>query len=512
MYIQPPPIPYEPNMKLVHFLDSLGMQGLLHRYGQPHPLSCLPFPLFQNAVNEISYRVQTPYWMATATTLAAVATSTQSQIKVRIPSSIGSTKSPTLIIYVVAPSGEGKSPAENMAFKSIRDFVRKQSIEYSARESEWKIKNALWQDEVSGLRQLKRRLIRNAEPADDIDAKLAALLKDQPTKPTKVKLIYEDATGAACFHSLSTGFPSAILMSSEGSITINSKAFSDLGKINALYSNDTVTVDRMNGNSYELSALLSVLIMLQPGIHDKMMRKRGDEARSSGFFGRALVFEGESVQGSRIVNTQTTPTEHTDKFNERISALLHNMLNGFNDQQFTPKEIGFTLDASNRLIQIKNLLHAQINNGGLYQDASDHVAKLHENIARVAALLHHFEGLPGDISRETIDGATTICLYSSLSFLKLFCPANELETDTEILRQWLMERRNYQYRYINTTRLYRFGPSSMRKKARMDAALDCLHRQGMINLVTVGYSNKVLVDLLPHNPAINVNLPGVTIW
>ncbi|MCB1616208.1 MAG: DUF3987 domain-containing protein [Pseudomonadales bacterium] len=488
--------------KLEQFMSAMGYPGVLSSgYYQQNPLSCMPFPKFQHAMSEVAERIQVGHWLVIPAGLAALAVASQWSIKVRIPEALGNQVHPSLIIYCVALSGEGKTPVEDLLFEAVKAFHAEEKQCFKERNALYKHDMMLWDDKLQGLRSRRKKAVRYGHAVDKIEAELVAHLQVEPVKPIQIKLIYQDTTSSACFGGLNSGFPSAILKSTEGSIVTNSKLIREDGaKLCSLYSGETLTIDRANENSYELDAQLSLLIMTQPSKHEQMMLKIGEDIRGVGLPARGVVFDGPSFQDQRDPDKITVHTEHTRVFNARIAELLQEMRDGFYDPGFSPKDIGFTPEATRRLIEIKRIYQVATRKGEILEGAKDHVAKVIENLARLSALLHHFEGFSGDISVRTVNGVLPICLQSTLSFLSLFVPDPEVDAnaDAERLWPWLLGFKNQGiYRFINKPRIVRYGPNSMRTPKRVERALDVLLLKGLIALVPHGKGTGECVDLYP---------------
>ena len=145
----------------------------------------------------------------------------------------------------------------------------------------------------------------------------------RPAKPKKFKLLYDDSTSEALFSGLNKSLPTAGLISSEGGGVLSGRALNDLSKQNAIWSGDSITVDRASAESYEINgARLTVSIMAQESAFKDYMDRRGEVSRGSGLWARFLVCNPRSTQGTRFIENGTMSWEYRDKFSARLVEIL----------------------------------------------------------------------------------------------------------------------------------------------------------------------------------------------
>lgn len=136
--------------------------------------------------------------------------------------------------------------------------------------------------------------------------------------------------------------------------------------------------------------------------------------------------------------------------------------------------------------------------GKHFSNARDHASKLAENIARVAAILHHFEGFSGDISLDTLRAAAQLCELSSEHFMQVFVPPPQELVDAKVLDEWLTYRcRKQNELCIQRNVILQFGPNALREKNRLNQALMVLSDEGRIGLGQIGKT--VVVNVFGTN-------------
>lgn len=318
-------------------------------------------------------------------------------------------------------------------------------------------------------------------------------------EPKKIRLLYENSTKEALFSGLCNDFPAAALVSSEGSNIFKSAAFKDVGNLNAIWSGEDVILDRVKSPSYQIrNSRLTVLAMAQPTIFDHYLEKEGDSARGSGLLARALMYQPQSKQGQKRINSTTVSWKYVIDFNDRIKFFLEK--NIIHPEQKREREvIRFSPEAAEAWYNYFSDIDSQKNPMGIYHQAKDHAAKLAENVARVAALLHLFEGYDGDISLDMFNVARNICDMCSQYFLQKFNIRPQVEVDAEVLLYWLRKRLLtsiflYQ-RYIKKNDVRQGGPNELRDTELLKRAINFLVKKGFISLVN--HNGTIYIDIYP---------------
>ena len=292
----------------------------------PVPNKSDPVPFFQNAVKEVVQNTQAPEDMVQLCALAAISTVTQRLIKVKLP---GVGVVPTsLMLMIVAKSGERKSAVESKFFNPIREFEQSKRTVYEKDYQQWKAKHEVWQVERKAVQKKLDKAITTNAPSEEIDVirtELTQKISQELKKPTPIKTLYDDSTSQALYSGLHNGLPFAGLISSEGGNVLKSGAFSDMAKLNSLWSGEIITIDRVKAESIHISdARLTTLIMVQPEVLADYMEKKGEQARGSGLMARFLFSSGQSTQGQRLMGdyNQEPSWEYLESFNYLIKEFL----------------------------------------------------------------------------------------------------------------------------------------------------------------------------------------------
>jgi len=388
------------------------------------------------------------------------------------------------MLLSIAGSGERKSTAENIFLGPIREFERLEYKKYQEAIVEWSVQLEIWKEKRKVLLKKISKSAGCAMSFSEEELLLSALEKSKPVKPKQYKMVYDDATSEALFFGLHNNIPSAGLVSSEGVGIINGGALNDLSKQNSLWSGDSITVDRVSVESYQISdSRLTVSVMLQESVFREYMERRGERSRGSGLWARFLVCHPESTQGTRVIGDVTLLWNRCDDFSARISELL--VLN--RALLDSPKKerlvLSFSQEAKERWRDVFNEIETGIVEGGRFEGASDHASKLADNIARVAALLHYFEGGEGDISCGELEFAVDLCCWYSDQFFQTFVPPPQESVDADDLLEWLYNYFGKKYGEIRKNKILQYGPGKLRNKIRLERALAVLKERRLIDVV-----------------------------
>lgn len=150
---------------------------------------------------------------------------------------------------------------------------------------------------------------------------------------------------------------------------------------------------------------------------------------------------------------------------------------------FKREVVKFTPEAADAWVQYFNFVEQQIQPGGWYAEASDHASKLADNVARVAAAFHYFEGFEGDISLKTFETARMLVEDASKDFMSLFVPGPPGDAEADLLEKWFYEKMVVHGRtWVAKSLIMNKVPNPLRRKAVLDPALNILVLRGRIQL------------------------------
>lgn len=455
---------------------------------------CKFTPLFGEAVRQAHQNYQAPYRLCLMSALAAVSSAAQSLVDVVMP--YGAVGPVHLYLVAIANSGERKSTVESRFMKEVRGGDDSLESRHESDLVEFKVATLAYRAEKKRLEKNLAKAGVDAEIRELIKDELRELIKHEPRRPQRTKLIYEDISPMAMLNALNeTGV--GTLVTSEGGIIVEGKAFDAVPHLNSIWSGDTVNVARVGKPDLNIrDARLTVSIMLQPSIFEPQTGKKGEKVRGSGHWARYLIFCPDSTQGTRFSATQANSWEHMSAFDLRVQQIqqIARLAKMVGDRQ--REQIRFSEGAAAAWYGLYDQIEAAMGPSGPYARASDHASKLAENVARVAALLHYFERKSCDISVETFQVAADICADCSDDFLRLFVPPPQEVSDAVALNKVIDRIRDHGRRFIRKTHLQKRCPNAQRGNGRFEPALDVLLRQGIV-VEYVDATGSQCLDLCP---------------
>jgi len=249
--------------------------------------------------------------------------------------------------------------------------------------------------------------------------------------------------------------------------------------VNGLWDGGTVNIDRVSSGRWVIEdCRLATSLMAQPKVFESFLEQRGKEARDIGLLARNLIAFPPSTQGSRPLN-QPLGLENLAKFNRRALELLQKAQKRQQSDEVRQR-LKFDWLAQRRWDEIFNFVESSVGLLGHLAQFKDYAAKYADNLARIAATFHCFEGHSGDISLETLERAQAIASWYLESFKHMFSPPplpiNMQPTqDAESIRDWLANK--FLETGITVTpkkRLAQYGPYRARPVHRLNPALALL--------------------------------------
>lgn len=488
---------------------------------QNFPIDCLP-SLIKNAVQEIQANTQAPLALIVSSALATVSLACQNSVDVRRPNT--SESSCSLYLLTIANANEGKTFVDKQFMQPIFDFqdIHDQDIpnllaEYDSSHQIWEL--LIKEFKVAIRKSIKKNLTHNSVSEVEMQNKeISGLQKElkkallmEPEMPKKLKLIFQN-TGIEALKNGLRNWPSAGLMSDEAGSIFNSRVMQNLGDINKLWDGGAPqNVDRMEaGKSFTLKDVrFTISLMVQETILKKFMKKHGDSLKDSGLLGRFLITYPYSMQGQKYLESRELSWEHKPIFHRRITEILTQNKLDVDNGMTVRRILKFSPEGAERWRQTFNNVQNCMSQGGDLSGIREFVGKGAENIARMAALFHFFEGREGEISFDTVDRTARICSWYADESRRLFDPSSVIsmeQSDAEALAVWLLRKlfmnginTGIKKNYIRQHNSILRDPGS-----RFDAAIDWLHGNNRITCYpcqTIGRNGK-----LDSTTAVNLNV------
>ena len=433
----------------------------------------------------------------------------------------GLTSGCSLSTITISDSGERKTTVDNLFTSAILEYQAEQDSAYHKELAEFKNAEEIWRIKHRSITKQIERAFSNGESTDQIEEVLASHDKSRPDRPRRTKLIYNDATPAAFIHGLHVNSKSAGIFDDEAARIFCGPLVDDLGLLNKAWNGSDIHVDRRTSECFTVKDVrVTSSFMIQEPVFCRYMERKGDQARGIGYLARCLVSRPESTMGTRFINGYPSNLEFLAEFHRRVRDLLEQASTDENGITRERTVLHFSPDAQTEWVSIYNQIENNINPGGVFCESKDYASKVAENIARVAAVFHVFEGYGSNlISLETLRSATTVVLWYAQEFIRLFAPPDPLhETikDATLLDQWISKlyaARNWCA--IQKSFVLQRGPNSLRSKDRLDWALNCLWRAGRVRPAQEGRKELIVINTDYYAPMsqgqVPIGFPPLTI-
>ncbi|HHH0459108.1 TPA: YfjI family protein [Yersinia enterocolitica] len=448
--------------------------------GRPFPVDVFP-SVIRNAVYEVERNTQAPLSLIAASVLGAISLVCQNKIDVcRLNNLRGST---SLFLLTIAESGERKSTVDKLLLKPLYQLEERLFEKYS-QELE------IYQNEMEAAKAEKKAVIsklksdiRRNRDVSDANAMLKELLASCPKEPFRYKLIFNDATPAAIKDYLCGLWRSIGIMSDEAGTVFNGYTLNELPFINKMWDGSTFSVERKSSPELLIKdARLTLALMVQPDVFKGYVERKGDMAKGIGFFARCLICQPWSKQGYRQITNPVESTEHLPVFHERLMEIVNESIarHGENDRLC----LRFSPEAEKRWITFYNKVESEMGLIGFLSDFKDYASKMAENMARIAALLHYFNGDEGNISLVAVEAAVEISAWYVDEYVRLFSKPQELtlvSSEADELYWWI---KNYCVSnflpYIRKNTILQYGPNRFRNRRKVNELLSTLYSQNKI--------------------------------
>jgi len=213
--------------------------------------------------------------------------------------------------------------------------------------------------------------------------------------------------------------------------------------------------------------------MMQPIILQKMQNKDQGISRQSGFFARSLISYPSSTMGERFyLEAPTEPLEALINFEQHITKILSGSLT-LERKGCTPIPTLTLSSTAKRLwIQFFNKTESGLKQEKHWAAIKDFASKAAENVARLAALFHLFEGnLQNAVKSEHIEQSISIIQWHLQETKQIFTQQPLTPTNREAAKilDWLASKN---ITVTSTRYLQQYGP--IREKMAINKAVDIL--------------------------------------
>lgn len=462
----------------------------------PFPIHHLP-AASQGAARELINNVGMSPEMAGTAVIATMAAAIQGLYDVeplpgmRIPLS--------LFTFVIAPSGSGKTVAQDRLTAGFRKFEEEMREKFDADWVAYQSAIDAHCAERKALLSLLKEQTKSGKDSDYVRQELSELDKNAPPMPKLAKIILQDATETGIQNRLSLNWPNAYIPVDEAARFLENRFDELISTANSTWSGSPITVDTAKRKIFIKHPRICWNIQVQPKAFERFKKKLGSRATDEGLWARALIAHVEPTPHQSVTFTNQTWTS-TDRFNEECCQFLLASVEE-NGKPVNQMALKFDAQAEELWIQERQRVNQMKAPHGPLSDYPELCAKAADNIARIAAIIHVFGKYQGNISAQTLTKAIDTFAWFANEQIRVLTPApqppQELR-DAHLLLQWLANYvRTRNLLCVQKTPLLKVGPRATRSSPRLNAALIVLWQQGVLEERQQEGSKAVYVVLNP---------------
>jgi len=420
-----------------------------------------------------------------ATALLAVM-SLVCQGRIRVKKRRGLVSPASLWFIGILASGELKTSILNRLLKGVQKFIDQQSEVHAKHLQQYDAELCTWKAEGKGILCAIQKKSAALESIDELQKLFQAHASSKPQKPKRFKLIHEKMSPEALHKNLSECFPTTSLISDEADRAFKSRAMSDMATLNKAYDGSDLVSDlSTEGELIARDPCLTLALFAQPDLLTAFLDGKGEFARAIGFLARCFVVVPPETTGYRsVIHSKSASEEVLNAFFDRCHEILCSHISS-DPTEMQPKiELHFADDAQVRWESVFDNIQVMMRPGGLLHNDKDFGAKLADKMARLAALLHFFEGAEGAISLQTLERAISIAQWYAYEFVKYFAKPLELpqeQQDSNRLLYWFANHiRTGGAFVIKKIEIRQSGPNQVRNIMRLNTALRLLWSMGCL--------------------------------
>lgn len=461
-------------------------------------------PLMRSAAWELHQNCGVPIEMAAPLVLGTASLACQGSVDVTRPNC---DPSPSLLFtLVVAGSGTRKSTVINKLLAPFREIENEIADQVAMDAPTYEAACLTWELRKKSLVQQTEQEARKGDVSKETQVLLAAHFAARPERRVVPKFVYEDPTPEAVVNGLCQTWNSAAVVSAEAANFLNGRASHDLALWNRIWDGAGVGVERIGrGAMFSRAARGSLILAVQERPFEDFREARGSAAMDIGFLARFLISRPPSMIGNRILTETSVGAswKGLSRFHERVKNILIDQIAKNRDGSSDRINLHFSPSAKKRWIAMFNEVEEKTKPWGYLESIPGYASKICENVARVAATFHFFEGRDGELIDENdIVNAGKIVGWHTDDFIKTFGKDGQVtieQRDTKALENWLLAHVWQAHKpYIQKNFIRQFGPNQLRSKLRLDNALQLLVLENIIQ-IRQDSSKTRIVELNPNH-------------
>ncbi|MEW8201044.1 MAG: YfjI family protein [Candidatus Thiodiazotropha endolucinida] len=486
---------------------------------EPYPIDAFP-EIARDAASEVHEYVKAPIPMVACSALTQMALVAQGLSDVARDNRLTSPCS--LFSVVTAQSGERKTAVDGSFSQGIQQWESEQREEQLPHYRRGKAMQAALNErrqarikkigalEAKGGPEMELERKEHESRLMDLEDQITQLLIDPIPH-----LYYEDTTTEGLIKSLGSGYPTAMINSSEGGVILGGHSMKDenalqfLAVANKLWDGDTIKQTRKQAGAIDvIGRRFSLSIQIQPDFFEKITEKGG---RGSGFLARSLLASPESLMGTRFYTVPPTHMPGLDRFNLRSRELLSLPLPVNDRYELKPPTMKLSKPAHNAWVEYYNSVEKELGVYGEYELVKDVGSKSAENAARIACVFQVWaEGAGGKITIDHMMSGIAVAGWHLTEAARIFFDANKLQeiSDADQMSHWLISHAATLTRKegtplmdeqgrVSPAEILRYGPHQLRNQQRRDQAFIELMADGINHIRYIKEGKRKLVQVNP---------------
>lgn len=382
-----------------------------------------------NALIEMRTNVKAPDALIAGALLTGMSICAQEDINILLPT--GQSSPGMLFFATMADSGERKTATDKLVLAPIYMRDGEDANEYQKALTAYQAELRYWQIVDKSLQSKITKALDKGRDTSLLRRELAEHAVAKPRKPVRKRRVYQSVTERPLMEGVEGNGKCVVILSDEGSIVLNGGATTKLGTLNKIWDGpELLTFDRADGSIEARDPRVTVSFMIQEKLFKDFLDKRGEIVRQSGFLARFLVSWPASTQGYRFMSLWDPVWDHLPKFHHRMNELLDATAARRSAGETERRLLSFSLDAKNLWVTMQNTVESKLHDGGELASVRDFASKSMELVGRLAGIMHHFEGIAGDvISIETLQRALDVINYYFDEYIDMFGKRNEPSSD-----------------------------------------------------------------------------------
>jgi hypothetical protein len=392
-----------------------------------------------------------------------------------------------------APPASGKSTVLTRLLKPFRQAEIEANEGSAQLYRNHQAKRMVWRSQVRQLtREIDEAIAAGKDPGY-LSARLSALLPDEPRLPRTASWIAEDATIEALRRRLHTTWPSAGIVLDEGARFFDSRLSSAFPDFCTLHDARLAKNERISTGTESIPrAFLSMVIATQPGPLFEYLHRHGANAFKTGFLSRVQLLDVQYRSAMVAPSGHTLEKAALEEYDDRVVSLARDARKRMrSDGTFDPVVLEFSEAAGRMLDSMSHMIRARLWRVGQLPEMEPYLLRLPVLMARIAGVIHRFEGDEGLISEATMRVAAELGFWlareTSHVLLRSKEPSAADKQDIDILVHMLrVHVLRYRRPFVARRELADMAPGFGLDEARCKRALHALCQAHWVSLDSRG--------------------------